>query len=579
MSSPFPVSLLRFRAHVSRLLRIRQFHSTLLWAAVIGFLAAWSSLAFRGLIRLAQHGLTGHEGHIVEVAMALTPAVRIIVPTLGGLLAGLARHLGSRLLPARAPDYLEAIVVGDGVIPVRASIVRAFSSLMSIASGSSIGREGAIVQIAATTASGVGRRLSLSPQRLRLLTACGAAAGIAAAYNAPLAGAVFVAEIVFGAISMDTFGVVVFSSVVATVTLRLVSNVGPEFQAGPFHVTSGWELPVYLALGVVAGVLAPLFLRLLRASHVVFALLRLPVYLRLALGGLVVGIVSVLEPRVWGNGYGVIDSLLHSPWAFRAVLFMLVLKLVATAASTGSGAIGGVFTPTLFVGAALGMIFGIPVHQLWPATTAPAQAYAIVGMGAFLAATTHAPIMAMLVVFEMSLDYDILPPLMLACVVAFYAARAIDPRSIYAEALAARQPHRSSSHLPPVVTAADIMRVHTSTVRSDATPAEAARVFSRHPDDELFVIDDAGHFLGAISLQSADGLARSIAMLSLLDPDHPRVPREEPLSSVIDTFTRAACDRIAVIKSVQDPLLVGSISRGDVTDAVVHYLGESAPRR
>lgn len=570
MFSPLP-SLLRFRALLSRFLRIRPFHVTVFWAAIVGFLAAWLSLAFRALTSVAQSAFTGQTGHMVLIAQSLPPLGRLAVPTAGGVLAGLTLYLGTRLLPTAAPDYLEAVTVGNGVIPVRASMVRSASSLISIASGSSIGREGALVQIAATAASAVGRRLSMSPQRLRLLTACGAAGGIATAYNAPLAGAVFVAELVFGAISMDTFGVVVFSSVVAAVTLRIVAHVGPEFQAGPFHLVSAWELPAYLVLGMVAGFLAPVFLHVLRVTRGLFTALRLPPPLRFALGGLVVGIVSLQEPRVWGNGYSVVDSLLHSSWAFRAVAVMLVFKLIATAASTGSGAIGGVFTPTLFMGAALGLLVGIPVHALWPHVTAPAQAYAIVGMGAFLAATTHAPIMAMIMVFEMSLDYDILPPLMLASTVAFYTARAVDSRSIYAEALA----HRSDVAPPPEpILAADIMRAHSSTIRADATPQQVARAFAAHPDDELFVLDHTGKFLGALSLQSAARIRQEKAVHSAIEADHPRVLRTDPLAAVMDVFTRTKSDQIAVIRSADEPILVGSIARNDVTDAVVHRLGE-----
>ena len=204
--------------------------------------------------------------------------------------------------------------------------------------------------------------------RLRLLVACGAAAGIASAYNAPIGGAMFVAEIVLCSMAMESFGPLVFSSVIATLTVRNFLGSDPlyEIQMPNVRLNSNWEIIPYLFLGVAAGVAAPWFLRLLRWSEAQFSKLTLPIYLKLALGGLIVGVLAVTHPETCGNGYSVVNQVLHSPLLWQDLLFILLFKLVGTAATFGSGAVGGVFTPTLFTGACVGFLFSNAVQTIWP---------------------------------------------------------------------------------------------------------------------------------------------------------------------------------------------------------------------
>ena len=273
--------------------------------------------------------------------------------------------------------------------------------------------------------------------------ACGAAAGIASAYNAPIAGALFVAEIVLGSIAMDNFGPLLFSSVTATVVTRDLLGEKPIFHVPPLGTVSHWELLAHLGIGILAGIGAPLFLGCLKSAERLFAKLSWPAYFKLALGGLIVGLICVWVPRVEGNGYSVVQSILRAGsdsatdmdvWLPQALLAMLALKLLATSATVGSGAVGGVFTPTLFVGAVIGALMSALVHWLFPGH-ATSSIYVAVGMGAFLAATTHAPVMAIIMLFEMTLDYRIVLPLALACVMAYYVSSALNPDSIYADSL------------------------------------------------------------------------------------------------------------------------------------------------
>nr|WP_254439439.1 ClcB-like voltage-gated chloride channel protein [Pandoraea iniqua] len=409
---------------------------TLLLAGIVGLLGALATVAFREALSGLQFLLAGHHSGMVELAIDLNWWQRLLLPTTGGLIAGLILQYATLWVPKKgSDDYMEAIAIGTGVLSLRQTLVKSTSSLFSVASGASIGREGPMVQLAAMFASLVGRALAFPPERLRLLVACGATAGITSAYNAPIAGALFISEIVYGSISTATLGPLVVASVIANIVIRQFLGYEAVYQMPRFDFVSGWEVFFYVGLGILAGVLAPLFLRLLDTAKQRFGALPVPLFVRLALGGLVVGVLSLQVPQVWGNGYSVVNSILHTHWAWQALAMVLVFKVLATASSAGSGAVGGVFTPTLFVGAALGSLYGLAMNALAPATASVASSYAVVGMGAFLAATTYAPLMSILMIFEMTLSYQVVLPLMLACVTAYLTAHTLREDSVYAKSL------------------------------------------------------------------------------------------------------------------------------------------------
>ncbi len=407
----------------------------LLWAALIGVAGALATVVFHLGMGAAEHVATGHPGSLEAAAEALPAWRRAITPALGGIAAGVFLEWARRLTKGKKPsDYLEAIAVGDGRENVRGTLLRSISSLCTICSGGSIGREGAMVQLAAASGSWIGQLGRFTGDDLRLLLACGAAAGFASAYDAALSGAIFIAEIVYGTLAIRRLGPLMVASVTANVTVHQVLGYEPVYKIPPLHVASLWELPLFLLMGLLLGALAPLFMETLDGARRLAARVPLPLPVKLALGGLIVGAISIWLPQVWGNGYGVVNSVLQAPWPATAVVAILIAKVFATAATSGSGAIGGVFTPTIFVGAMLGVLAGTGAHALWPAASL-ATVYAVIGMGAFLAATTHAPLMSFLIVFEMTLEYQLVPALMLACLAAYHVSRAIRPQSIYYETL------------------------------------------------------------------------------------------------------------------------------------------------
>jgi H+/Cl- antiporter ClcA len=439
--APKPAASLPTRATTLGSATGREARLLLPLAALAGILGALVTVVFREGIHGLEWLLGGRSDSLVELSIGMPPWERFLLPAAGGLVAGLVlQEIGGRLRGLRTTDYMEAIALGDGKISIRQSLVKAVSSLCTVASGGSIGREGAMVQLSAMVASTLGRLTGFERDFIRLLVAAGAAAGLASAYNAPIAATIFVAEIVLGSIALDHIGPLIVAAVIANITVHDLLGYAPVYAIPDFHIVSDWELGLYLVLGLIAGHTAPVFLSLLERSHRLFARLPLPLAVRLGLGGLIVGGISVYEPQVWGNGYSVVNSVLVKPWAWQALLTVLLLKMLATASTHGSGAVGGAFTPTLFVGALLGALFGTLVQMVLPAGTAPPNAYAVVGMGAMLAGTIHAPLMSILMVFEMTMDYQIVLPLMLAVIVAHYTSRKYSRiQPMYAESLLPRE--------------------------------------------------------------------------------------------------------------------------------------------
>ncbi|MCC7013609.1 MAG: ClcB-like voltage-gated chloride channel protein [Planctomycetes bacterium] len=551
-------------------LRPSDLQLTLLWAGVVGLCAATLSVLFRWCAVELQELIWNRAGDLVRAASAIPHAQRVLVPALGGLAAGLVIRYGAKLVRGEpSTDFMEAVSVGDGTIRVKPSLVKSSASLLSVASGGSIGREGAMVQLSTMFASWVGRARALPMPRLRLLVACGAAAGIASAYNAPIGGALFVAEIVLGSIAMESLGPLVFASVVSTVATRQMLGPEPVFVIPAFELVSAFELGPYLTLGMLAGALAPWFVRALRAAERAFVRLVPAVPARLAVGGLIVGTLSLQRPEVWGNGFASISAILGGEWLWTTVLAVLVCKAAATVATVGSGAVGGVFTPTLFMGAALGALFGALVQAISPMPTAEPSAYALVGMGAFLAGTTHAPLTAILVLFEMTLDYGIVLPLMLACVVAYYTSRAIEPRSIYAAVLARKE--RQAEHGSPMDgTIRDLVRPGPTTVPTSASFADLVKVFVEHRHNYVYVVDDGQRFLGAVALHDikafmADpSLSKLIIASEIMNPEFPYLDRDASVGQALDKLLAHDGERIPVVDGGGGRVLVGTISKRDV---------------
>src|SRR5580700_6232901 len=377
--SPLFRRLLRLKVWSVERFRLSDRQVTLIWAAVIGVLGALASESFRKASEFLHYLATGSSSGIISSFVHLSWWQRLTVPTVGGLLAGLTLWFGNRLFASvrqkTTADYMEAIVVGSGIISVRASIVKSLSALFSISTGTSIGREGPLVQLSSLVASLVGRvRRMPIPQR-RHLVACGSAAGIACAYKAPIAASLFVAEIILGTIVVESLGPLILASVVAAFVSQFLSGGEPLYRSPGFNLHTRWEIVPLCFVGIFLGFLAPGYLRFLRLAERLFAKVDIPVPFKLALGGAIVGTLAILNPEVCGNGQGLLQSLFHQNWVWEGILAITLLKLVATASAFGSGVVGGVFTPTLFTGAAIGVLYGQAILYFAPGLQADPAMY------------------------------------------------------------------------------------------------------------------------------------------------------------------------------------------------------------
>ncbi len=577
---PMVVWLLRLRLWFTERAPSEPGESNYFWAAVIGLAGALTSVAFREALSHLQVLLLHYNGPIDGAATTLPWPWRLGIPTAGGLVAGLILFFGQHWSRAQGSlDFMEVIVLGNGIMRVRDTVVKSVSSLVTISTGGSIGREGPMVQLAAMAASLLGRSAAVSPARLRLFVACGAAAGIACAYNAPLTGAFFVAEIVLGSIAMESFLPLVVASVVATVVSRQFLGSSSVYHMPNFGAVPNWQFFAHVLLGVVAGLLAPLFLNLLHGGERFFNRLRWPTFGKLALGGLVVGVISIWTPAVWGNGYGVVELILNQPLTWQALLAILGLKVLATVATTGSGAVGGVFTPTLFCGAAIGALFGLGLQALLPHAHVVVGSFAVVGMGCFLAGMTRAPIMSILIIFEMTLDYTTVMPLMLACVSAFYVASQISPESVYT-----RQLHGRAHAEPPLflLHVRDLMKRDPLCVTETAGFPEIAATLAAHTFKHLYVVDAGGRFLGAIALQDLKpflqdrDLPQMVIALDLMQDDIPVLTGGASLKECLDIFSRHDGERLPVLDNNHDRRLIGALAKTDVLLTLAHG---AAPER
>ena len=570
--------LLRLRVWFGERIKLTDLQTNLFYAGVVGLAGGIASVGFRQLTHALTGLLTGRWPVPEEIFVLLPWWQRLALPTFGGLVAGLLLWWGSRVgRSGTSTDYMEAVALGDGVLPFRYSMVKTCSALFTAASGGSIGREGPVVALSAVLASLLGRWTRLPTPRLRLLVACGAAAGLASVQNAPIAGAFFVAEIVLGQVVMESFGPLVFASVIATQTVQNFLGTNPLYDVPPFTLNGNWEMLPYAGMGLLFGFVGALYLRFLRLSERVFASSGLPVWLRLALGGLIVGALAILSPEVYGNGFAAINELFHRELVWKTVAMIFALKLLATAATFGSGAVGGVFTPTLFVGAFLGYACGGALRAVLPHADINPLAFALVGMGAFLAAATQAPLMSILMLVELTRDYQVILPLMLACVLAYYTCRgAGGGASIYSESLR-RQAEREEKPEPDWsrTLVGDLMHPDPPRVPATAGFQTIAQSFITSRYLYLYVTGERDRFEGAISLHDVKPylndptLADLVIASDIVREDFLRVSPRTTLREALATFAQHDGERLPVVgDNGQAGMLLGSISKSDVILAI-----------
>ena len=404
----------------------------LLLGVVVGALGGLGAVGFRLLISSLRTLAYGGAGNFLTVLDGHSWWYRIIIPALGGAVVGPMIYFLAREAKGHGvPEVMEAVTLKSGVIRKRVVAIKSLASAMSIAVGGSVGREGPIVQIASAIGSSVGQLLKVSPGRLRILVGCGTAAGIAATFNAPLAGVMFALEVILGEFAIATFSPIIVSAVIATAVSRHFLGDVPAFMVPAYELVSSWELGLYALLGIASGLVGVGFTTILYKVEDMVDAIKFPEYLKTPVMGAMLGIVGLAFPHVLGVGYEGMELALHEGLVWWMMLALIGVKLLTTSLTIAGGMSGGIFAPSLFIGAMLGGVFGHLAHTLFPGITAGVGAYAIVAMAAVVAGTTHGSLTAFLILFEMTTTYTIILPLMIACVIATLVARTVRGESIY----------------------------------------------------------------------------------------------------------------------------------------------------
>ena len=562
-------------------LKIPDYPFVIVLSVLVGIGGGFGAVLFRKLIAYFGHLFLDQGQSLLKVDTHhfLLP----LIPAAGGLLVGLlVYHFAKEAKGHGVPEVMEACVRRGGLIRPRVAAVKALASSICMGSGGSVGREGPIVQIGSALGSTLGQLFKLKRERMKLLVACGAAAGIAATFNAPIAGVFFALEIILGDFAVRSFAPVVLSSVTASVIGRAFFGNYPAFILPKYNLISGWEIPLYLILGIGAGLVALLFIFSLSKSEDLFDKIRMPEYLKPMLGGLLIGIIALFFPHILGVGYGKAPLIFGQAFASTEgalnellvlkLLFLLVfLKILATSLTLGSGGSGGIFAPSLFMGAVFGGAFGSLAHRFFPTITATSGAYAIVGMGAVVAAATHAPITAILIIFELTDNYLIILPLMAACTASTLLARYLKRDSIYTEKLSRKGIDIRLGREVGImerIKVRDVMDSEVVIVREEMTLDELIKFIATTPYSDFPVVNAKGELVGAISYQDIrTALATKKKEMTVGDITSRGIlttTPDETLNDIISKFSRHSLEHLCVVDKRNKKKLLGVVNHHDI---------------
>ncbi|OXY86383.1 chloride channel protein [Streptomyces diastatochromogenes] len=540
-------------------------------AVVVGAGAGAGSIVFRWCIKSFTHLFSGHADYAASPgagnphASWLGPYFVLLAPVIGGLLYGpLVNRFAKEARGHGVPEVMLAVAQRGGRISPKVAVVKTLASALTIGSGGSVGREGPIVQIGSALGSTLGRVTKVSESRVKLLVACGAAGGIAATFNAPLAGVFFAMELILGTFSAEAFGATVLASVTASVIGRAAFGDTAFLNLPDFHVAHLAQYGLFALLGVVAAAVGMGFARFLYLiEDACDWLWRGPEWLRPAVGGLALGLVLLALPEMYGVGYPVLEKAAEGGYAVGFLLLLLAGKMLATSLTIGIGGSGGVFAPSLFIGAMLGSAYGTGVQHLLPGSAGAVGAYALVGMGAVFAGAARAPITAVVILFELTGEYSIILPLMLAIVLATATSRLLSRDTIYTLKL-----RRRGIDLDGPAPGARIGAQHVGAVMEalpsplPATTAltDAADLLGLSGHGALPVVDDAGKYLGVVTAQAvAEALAEQPDVTpstvgQLAEPPAP-VTTDQPLAQALHALLSAAGTGLPVLDTNQGKLV------------------------
>jgi len=557
----------------------------LILSVVIGASTGLAAVLFIKLIAAIQNF---SYTRLPELLPSLGTLVYFIVPVIGGLLVGPLILFAQEAKGHGVPEVMQALIIRGGRIRARVAAAKIVASALCIGTGGSAGREGPIVQVGSALGSSIGQVLRLSDERIRNLVGCGAAAGIAATFNAPIAGVVFAIEVLMMNLQVRSFGNVVIAAVSSSIVSRIFLGTRPAFSVPIHSFVSPSSLLFYLVLGLLAALVGIMFIRMLNRAEIIFDNWDVPQIVKPAVGAALLGVTGVLfmhlpaaegifMPFMYGSGFHVIEEVLQGGSSFWILVLLVFLKPIATSFTLGSGNSGGVFAPSLFIGAMLGGALGIIFKHFFPEISGEPGAYALVGMAALFAATARAPLTAMLIVFEMSNDYLMILPLMVAGITASYFAQWLHPESIYTIKLAKRGIRFSEGRDMDImqgVTVQEVMRTRIVSIHKDQSISELMALFQETNLLGFPVLTEGKKLWGIITLQDVHRAQaeenfspRELSVADLAIEGPIAVYPDEPIWVAIQKMSPRDLARLPVVSRDGSMRLVGMISRSDILRA------------
>ncbi len=558
----------------------------------VGAGAGAGAVAFRYLILGFTKAFTGHRDYSAAGHASYGDVhglgfwFVVAAPVVGGLLYGPLIHVFAREARGHGvPEVMLAVAERGGRIRPQVAVVKSLASALCIGSGGSVGREGPIVQIGSALGSTLGQLTRVPESRLRILVACGAAGGISATFNAPIAGVFFGLELILRDFEAESFGVVVLASFVADIIGRAAFGSHPFLHLPAFQLRSPVEYPLYIGLGVVSALAGIAFIRVLYGSEDLADRLwrNRPEWLRPAAGGLLLGLLLLALPELCGVGYPPLEKAIGGRYVVWFLLLLLTGKIVATSLTIAIGGSGGVFAPSLFMGAMLGSAYGASVHHLLPHLTGPPGTYGIVGMGAVFAAAARAPITAVIIIFELTGDYRIILPLMFAIALAAGVSNLLSRDTIYTLKLRRRGidvMRGRGANLMQLLRVSDAMQPLPDPLTADTSLNEAIARLADGPADGLPVVDDRGAYRGTITSQQLEEAMRENALDATageLAQDIPALAASQTLEEALGSLLRARSGLPVLAAPERTP--VGWLSHVDVLRAYNSRLEGSLDRR
>ncbi len=548
-------------------------------AIIIGIAAGFGAIGIRSLIKEISDIAFSGEGTLLERIIAAPWYVKVIVPAAGGLIVGpLIYYFAPEAKGHGVPEVMQSILLKGGFIRPRVAFIKALASSVTIGTGGSVGREGPIIQIGASIGSTIGQFFKVPSRRMKTLVGCGAAAGIAAAFNAPIAGALFAVEIILMDFAVSRFSPIVISSVMATVISHSFEGDFAAFSVPPYHLSNPLEIFFYFILGILSAVVSWIFIKVLYFSEDLWDnKFKVPEYLKAAIGGLIIGGIALSFPQIMGVGYDSINWALSGESLWYLALILIFVKIFATSITLGSGGSGGIFAPSLFMGAMVGAFFGYIVNTLFPGITAGSGAYALVAMGGLVAGTTRAPLTAIIIVFELTKDYNIILPLMVTCIISTILSAKFSRESIYTLKLLRRNikiKNRAEVNIMKSIYVKDIYSRQFDVIPENMDFQSVVKLLIKKNRPYLFVHDLNGNLMGIISIHNIKEWMFELENLQFVciagdiaDKKIQRVTLDDTCKTVLEKMRLCSYDGLPVMNTGNPDRQIGVIWRKDVDDA------------